>query len=550
MSRTQSLQGGEKKTEYQADILVIGGGIAGFYAAIRAREMGQSVLLVDKGVTGTSGFTPWANSFCYFDASLGDDREEWLHNVQHVSEYLVNLDYYNMFIDDSFARYNELVDWGIFSPDRDRHVEFRTMLKRKDVELVERVMITDLLVSDGRVVGAIGFHMESDDVLTFRAKATVMCAGAGAYKAPGYPIHSQTFDGDAMAYHIGATISGKEFCDFHFTSDKYPAEAWALWSEEFIGEVVPTPGPKWVRIPFLQPVFEIHAGGPPGPPFDPERLGPPEVRQPSGPRRFPPVPKRPEGNTVLGAATGLGIHKSEGIWPADDKCFSGVPGLFAAGDALASMMCGTWYPNLGTSMAGSAVQGYRAGESAADFARTTDYTDVPSEERALIAERMLAPLKREKGFDPRWVGEVLLSTMAPYYVLFVKEKGRLEAALENVTFMRRYLTPRLRAGDTHELRLAHETENMALNAEMKLRAALYRTESRGTHYRTDFPSRDDRNWLAWILIKKDQEGNMTLAKTPVPDAWRYDLDRPYEERYPNPYPDEVQSRIDKSGGGK
>ena len=77
-----------------------------------------------------------------------------------------------------------------------------------------------------------------------------------------------------------------------------------------------------------------------------------------------------------------------------------------------------------------------------------------------------------------------------------------------------------------------------------------RTESRGTHYRTDFPYRDDKNWLAWILIKKDKEGNMTLAKTPVPDAWKYDVDRPYEERYPNPYPGEAEGRIQKSTEGK
>ena len=98
---------------------------------------------------------------------------------------------------------------------------------------------------------------------------------------------------------------------------------------------------------------------------------------------------------------------------------------------------------------------------------------------------MFAPRERETGFTPAWVTQVLQNTMFPYFVLMVKEQGRLEAALSTVTFLRENMVPHLVARDAHELRLAHETANMLLNAEMKLRASLYRTESRGTHYRDD-----------------------------------------------------------------
>jgi succinate dehydrogenase/fumarate reductase flavoprotein subunit len=52
---------------------------------------------------------------------------------------------------------------------------------------------------------------------------------------------------------------------------------------------------------------------------------------------------------------------------------------------------------------------------------------------------------------------------------------------------------------------------------MTQRAALYRTETRGGHIRDDYPERDDRNWLAWTVIK-DEDGRMALSKKPVPKA--------------------------------
>ena len=98
--------------------------------------------------------------------------------------------------------------------------------------------------------------------------------------------------------------------------------------------------------------------------------------------------------------------------------------------------------------------------------------------------------------------------------------------------------------DFHELRLAHETKNMVLNAEMKLRASLFRKESRGTHYREDYPYRGDPKWLAWVILKKEQ-AEMKLARRPVPKEWWPDLSQPYEKRYPARFPNEVV-HLDKS----
>ena len=103
--------------------------------------------------------------------------------------------------------------------------------------------------------------------------------------------------------------------------------------------------------------------------------------------------------------------------------------------------------------------------------------------------------------------------MTPYWVLYVKRADRMQAVLQQIEFLRDNIIPKLTARDPHELRLAHEAKSMVLHCEMKLKASLFRTESRWTHYREDYPMRDDPSWLAWVKIK-DDNGIMTLSKEP------------------------------------
>ena len=88
----------------------------------------------------------------------------------------------------------------------------------------------------------------------------------------------------------------------------------------------------------------------------------------------------------------------------------------------------------------------------------------------------------------------------------------MKAALAYVEELRDHHMPLLRARDMHELRLAHETANMIISAEMKLRASLMRTESRCSHYRLDYPEVDHENWDAWINIYKGSDGSMQMEK--------------------------------------
>lgn len=132
-----------------------------------------------------------------------------------------------------------------------------------------------------------------------------------------------------------------------------------------------------------------------------------------------------------------------------------------------------------------------------------------------IKDKIFAPMKREKGYSPAWVTQTLQSIMIPNFILYIKKENLMQAALAYVEELRDHHMPLLKAGDLHELRLAHETANMIVSAEMKLRASLMRTESRCSHFRLDYPETDNENWWqTWINIFKGDDGSMQLEKQP------------------------------------
>lgn len=153
---------------------------------------------------------------------------------------------------------------------------------------------------------------------------------------------------------------------------------------------------------------------------------------------------------------------------------------------------------------------------------------------------MRGPLERKGGFTPGWVNQVILNTMIPYWVLLLKSEKRMQTALETIQFIRDNLVPKLWARDMHELRKCHEVKNIILHCEMKLRASMMRKESRWTHYREDYPLRDDKNWLCWIKIQEIDE-EMTFTKVPVPEELRPDPSLPYIYRYPYEFPNEPEA---------
>ena len=523
------------KEEVKTDVLVIGGGIAGIAAALKANARNVEVTIAVKGAIFRSGCSPFFDGYNYFNKET-DNREEWRETLKAKGEYLTNLDALDSYMDDSYACYQDLETWGAVE---NRHV-LRDRIINSNINTLERVMITDLILQDGKIAGAVGIPFDSEEFLVIKAKAVVICTGAGGFKPAGFPIKSLTHDGDAMAYRVGARITGKEFVDTHFTSSENPASGMIGVSNEIqtIG------GLKFHPFLDLSREIKAHQGEVPIDRSSVMMRAPgTEKKRPGGSSaRKPGRPSGGGGSIVGGSAAGLGLHKGEGIWPVDSDYSSGVPGLYAAGDACASMLGGAVYSILGCSSSYSMVQGSRAAIAAAKYCKKNVIKNIPEGKIDELMNSVYAPRQREKGYSPTWVTQLIQYTMIPYYVTFVKKEDRLKAALSNIEFMRDHFAPNLRAEDQHGLRLAHETKNMLLNAEMKLKASLFRTESRGVHYREDLPARDDENWLVWVMISLGKDGKMKLEKEPVPDEWQPDPGLSYEERYPERFPGEIEFR--------
>jgi succinate dehydrogenase/fumarate reductase flavoprotein subunit len=201
------------------------------------------------------------------------------------------------------------------------------------------------------------------------------------------------------------------------------------------------------------------------------------------------------------------------------------------------MGAGTMYPAMGFGLNHAAVTGNRAGLGAAEYASKSKEIKIDEGELKRVKTITCLPMERKGGFTPDWVTQVLHGYSIPYFFLQIKHKDRLQPSLKLVEFLNNHLVPKLIAKNPHQWRMAHETKNMALIVEIMLRSSLFRTESRGPHFREDYPYRDDPAWLAWIKVKEAQ-GKMKVYKQPVPKKWWPDLTRTYEERYPTMLPGE------------
>ena len=531
----------------KCDVLVIGGGIAACFAAIKAAEAGADVIMADKGYVGRSGQSPYADSFLVFDPNT-QDIEAAMEEINRHSEYLNNRFWTRTVLEQSAARYQDLLDWGCqftgkpntipgappsgvqFDKTKGAYGEvLRKQCRKSGVQIVDQVMIVEFLKQDGRIAGAVGLPNDSTELVTFIAKTVISCVGACGYKPNGYPALMQlTGDGEAMAYRAGAAILGKEFVDAHYSKEGMP-----------------------------DPVSQRDAGAPP--PVKPGQKGGPKLRKNCDGQVISDRPDSVSGymftylqsefavhegkgpvwnrgaKSFGGAALGMSLRKADGLWVQDQECRSTLPGLFAAGDAQGTMQNGAAYSTGGGSICGGAVTGTIAAEAAAKEAASMQMPEVSAEELQRAREYVLGPIQRTGGFGPRWVMELLRNYMMPYFVYFIKKADRLEATLTLIGFMKEHIAPMIYAEDAHELRLAHEAKNMILSAEIRLRSGLFRTESRGNHYREDYPFRDDENWLCWTKVT-DQNGTMTLEKVPVPEAWK--PKGSYREKYPFPFPGE------------
>jgi len=564
------------------DILVIGGATAGLYAAIKAGQKGRRVTLVDKAYAGKSGVSPFAFAHHTVFNPKVHDFNRWMNFIVRTGEYVNNRDWIATILRDSLARYQEMVSWGVpvlppeneviwhksHIPETDAlgvvdHAEAlvhrKWLVRMRDkalesgVKIIDRVMITELIKCDGKVVGAVGFNTRNGDFYLVKAKAVIMASGSGGFRDIGKVWYQSTADGDAMGYRAGAELRGKEFGHKQVAMLKDIPMPTAAQSYSQKKVFVNAEGEEYFNKyalgtwgTMVGALFEVHAGR--GPLyFDFDRLTQEERK---AAEEFITANQKENEVKRSGIYYATVTGKKEMMWDGagssewgygglciNARCETNIHGLYAAGDSAGTNFCGSMYPGTGYGIAGASVTGNIAAENASQYVLDCGKPEISPEEISRQIEDLYTPLSRKGGFSPAYVTELVYNLMIPYFVLGIKQAERLQATSTLIDFVKDHLVPKLKASDSHDLRLAHEVRNMVLNAQIVLQASLFRTESRGTHYREDYPRRDDQNWLAWTILK-EQDGKMNLRKQMIPEEWRPDPLIPYEKRYPVRFPGE------------
>ncbi|MDP2644657.1 MAG: FAD-binding protein [Desulfobacterales bacterium] len=542
-----------QENEIEADVLVVGGGSSGLWAAIRAAEFCSKVVVADKGIISSSGVSTMIHGVQspLDEASILPAMEELVVG----SSFLSDQDRLALLLQEMGSRFHELVDWGVpFERDADGrlHTETRMGLKvnrmafingrlmmrkmkdkalSKGIVLMERTMVTDLLTSDGgcptrgRVVGAVGFHVVSGDFILIKAKSVILTTGLISAKRHLAYADGLTGDGTAMALRAGAELENMELAQ---------SAAFSIWERKFStggqaeymragAKVVNNRGEDIIykyasdkKAPFLTKmnicfaaVKEILEGR--GPIYmDMRHLTDKDVALlrsvlPSAMRAFDESGVDLQKQLVeitpivhhFGASSGGGIRIS-----IDGE--TSIAGLYAAGCAAHNRA--TYVSGAGQGQAFNFFSGYRAGQKGGRTASEAGNTKIDPDQARALKKQMYLPLTRSTGPSPRSIYLSANKATVPAERSFFKHELRIKPTLADLQRIREEDLPAVRAADIHELVRANEARNTLLLLEAIFRSSLERKESRLTHFREEFPYRDDVNWLKWVVIRKDAAG--------------------------------------------
>ncbi len=531
---------------YTSDILVLGTGGAGLRAAAEAQEKGADVLLVSKSPAGYNNCTIVAGSG-YLAAVGGMTPAEHRERTLSVGKGVNDPKLVEVLTEEGGGRLLELERYGlvvnvhrggIHVGDEDTKLgqgitlPMVDSLRKLGVMFVENTIVTRLLKKDGRIVGAVGYNGDEKQPTVFQCKAVVLATGgAGAlYKRTDCPVRT-TGDGYSLAYHAGARLRDMEFVQFFplalaepgappllvdgpiieegkimnvldedipekhgVTERPYIARSRDLLSRAMMLEIMKGGG---VEGAVLVDGREVVKRSKPGTFFG---MGSYEffvnkLQAHERPFRVAPLSHHTMGGVVANT------------WGETD-----VPGLFAAGEVVGGVHGANRHG--GNALTDVTVFGVRAAEKATEYAEIASHVEV--EELAEEEIRYYSKLTgRETGYTPGSIMNVLRETMWEKAGV-VRDSQMLVEAFEKIQELRE-TTRRLMAQPGRQMIPALETP-MALDAaEMIVRAAMMRRESRGAHYRQDHPDQDP-DWVKTVIISKKGSA-MQLTTAPIGEAF-------------------------------
>ena len=152
---------------------------------------------------------------------------------------------------------------------------------------------------------------------------------------------------------------------------------------------------------------------------------------------------------------------------------------------------------------------------AAKYAAKTEEPTINEPHVQLLKEQVFATMKRKSGLKHQEVRQHCKSILAKGLLGPIKTEKGLKEALSAAQEIRENEIPKLIARDYHELARSIGLGNELNFLEFFARCSLLRTESRGDHYRQDYPKRDDLRWLKWVISKREDD-NIKVWAEPIP----------------------------------
>lgn len=503
----------EQELNLSADVLVIGGGPAGAWAAVTAARKGARVVLADKGYLGTSGATAPSGTGVWYVKPEAAVREEAKRSRYTLGGQLADAQWMNRVLDQTYDNMGMLAKWGYPFPEDGRGRQHRRGLqgpeymrlmrrtvKRAGVKILDHSPALELLADEYGVGGAAGVRTRSGQAWFVRAAAVVMATGGCAFLSKALGCNVLTGDGYLMAAEAGAEFSGMEFSNAYGIAPAFASvtkTAYYQYASFYYedGTLVEGAGSKQGRAVIARNLLEgrqVYAR------LD---LAPEEIRPllRVGQSNFflpfdrcgidPfhdlfPVTLRLEG-TVRGTG---GIHI------VDASCATKVPGLYAAGDAATrELICGGFTGGGSHNAAWAMSSGSFAGDGAAEYARRLGPRAHQRQVKGLSA--LSLPLdsavsgRKGRAYSPQQYVKAVQEEVMPYDRNLFRSEAGLKASLARLKQVWHALREESAGRDREGVRL-REAVAMAATARWMYTSALARRESRGMHRRDDYPQLD------------------------------------------------------------
>lgn len=516
----------------EADVLVVGGGIAGMMAAIRASESGASVIVAEKANTLRSGAGSTGNDHfvCYIPEVHGPDIEPVVERNSHIiaKDRARTKEFVRTWLAKSYDIVKLWESWGIpmkyngkweftggnpgvtnlkYAGQRQKPILTREALKR-GVKIINRVTVFDLLTVNGNLAGAMGISSREDKLVVVNAPVVVLTTGVCTRlypgPTPGWMFNrcdppTTTGEGRAMAIRAGAELVNIEMLR-RWSGARYFARCGRnTWvgvirdpSEKPVGPFLTRPDrhiPDAIAT-FNPALFEQHMQSGTGPVYmDCRGLSSEDFE-------YMIWGLNNEGNSALVNYLhdeGIDIRTNpvefmtyepsiKGGILFNEKAETSIKGLFAAGDEYFG------------GISGAATMGWIAGDNAALSARKNgriqfEKTNDSVKENKGSLEQIR---NRENGAGWQEINMAISQIMSDYAGT-VKSEKQLEAGLRHLRRLKQKAQEDMTARNQHELSHCLETWSLFDIGEAVLIASLGRKESRGSFVRADYPQTDPMN---------------------------------------------------------